>query len=242
MMEDWTGTADRCPRVVEFIGLAGSGKSTLTTALLKNTNGTVAVVPPYFREMRDIPFFVVNAIRALPFLVSVILKNRLDRYPTAREVAWIVILTGWHRRLKAQASRTDKVLVLDQGPVFMLAMLYLYGPKVLQRSTAARWWASMARKWGGTIHLLICLEASERTLVARIRRREVWHGVKDRSDLEACEYLSRYRTAYAHVLSLLNGDGARVEVMSVNTERHSIKETMELLSQRLALKEAMKGL
>ena len=242
MTEDRSVAAGRTPRIVEFVGLAGSGKSTLTTALQERTNETILVEPPFFRRVRDLPFFALNLVRALPFLVGITFRSQRDRCLTAREVAWIVILTGWDRRLRAQARRTDKVLVLDQGPVFMLTVLHLTGPLVLRSSVASRWWAGMADKWGATIDLVVNLEASEKTLLARVRRRPIWHGLKGMSDSEAREFMSRYRAAYSDVLLLLGSGGNKVGTLSLNTERHSVKETLDLVSRTLILQEASRGL
>jgi hypothetical protein len=62
------------------------------------------------------------------------------------------------------------------------------------------------------------------------------------SDSEAREFMSRYRAAYSDVLLLLGSGGNKVGTLSLNTERHSVKETLDLVSRTLILQEASRGL
>lgn len=62
----------------------------------------------------------------------------------------------------------------------------------------------MFNQWAHTIDLVIWLDASEEILIKRIRSREKWHPVKESPVQEMKDYLSRYQSAYEHIISELS--------------------------------------
>ena len=62
------------------------------------------------------------------------------------------------------------------------------------------------QSWAQTLDLVICLDAPDAMLAARIRTRAKTHGVKNGTDQEIYEFLARYRRSYNHVISALTAD------------------------------------
>jgi shikimate kinase len=218
-------TMERPPLVVELVGPAGAGKTTLAQALKQRSKRILIGTAPQIRRVGHIPFFARNSLLLVPTLFHLHYKNN-GRWLTPREIAWMVILKGWHRVLGRQASKNGTIVVLDHGPVAMLASLRFFGPENLKSQSAKKWWDSTYKQWADTLDMVIWLDTSDATLVERIRARDVWHRVKVKSDSEAFEFLARWRPVYEQVISELTVDSHGPKVFHLDTGQESLDETV----------------
>jgi shikimate kinase len=222
-------------RIVELIGLAGAGKSTIAERLPRHSDRVVVEELPYFRRLQELPFFSVNTLLSLPGLISQAAAINGGRWLSRDEILWMVLLQGWHRRLMRRAADGDKVILLDQGPVFLLMELDLFGPARIKWPKAKHWWLRTTQRWAGVIDAAIWLDAPDEILVRRIRARQRWHGVKERSDSEAIEYLCRYRVAFEKVVSMLAESREDIRVVRINTGAESPQQTVRRVLSILAI-------
>ena len=139
---------------------------------------------------------------------------------------FMLILNGWYRMLKQRAYQNGKIVILDQGPVYMLTVLSLFGPERIKSNYMLRWWEESYRHWAETLHLVIWLDTSLPVLVERIRRREIWHSVKDRDEENAYQYLESYRNGYESVISKLVAYSKTLKILHLDTGQNSLEETM----------------
>jgi len=216
-------------RVVELAGLAGAGKSTVAQALGQCSKQILVEEPPYFRKISDIPFLAWGTLLLLPTLFRLSFREIGRGGLEGREIAWMVVLLAWHRRLRLPMPNGGQVLILDQGPVFLLMMLHLFGPETLRSPSAKKWWTRTCRQWADTLDTVIWLDAADATLVERIRARDVWHGVQERSAKDAVEYLGRYRESYGQVISLLTANKHDLKVLTFDTGRESLDKVVDKL-------------
>jgi uridine kinase len=87
---------NRLSHIIEIIGPAGSGKTTLAKALGQHDNIKLIEYPPYYRKYKDLPFFTRNTVETIPTILKLnLLRNGkgLARW----DMAVMVILQGWHR-------------------------------------------------------------------------------------------------------------------------------------------------
>ena len=214
---------DKPHLIVELVGPAGAGKTTLAQALNQCSRNTLISIPPYFRRIEHIPFFARNTLLLSPTLLHLYFTKD-GRWLTPKEMAWMVTLKGWHRALGRQASHNGTITLLDQGPVFMLAWLYGFGPKNLRGQSAKKWWSSTSKQWADTLDMVIELDTSDTILLERIRTRGKWHSVKGQSEAEVFEFLAHWRAAYEQVLSALTADGRGPKVFHFDSARQSLDE------------------
>jgi thymidylate kinase len=205
--------------VVELAGPAGSGKTTLLQALSQRNRQIVIGAHPQGRQMRDLPFFIGNAILLVPTFLR--LWQNGGRL-TGSEAARMIRLKGWHRFLGRQA--TGRVVILDQGPVYTLATLRGFGPESLNSQGFQSWWDGMLRQWASILDMVIWLDAPDRVLAARINTRRKGHAVKGKSEQEALEFLEHYRTAYAEMLSALSTNSGGPRILVFDTSLESLDE------------------
>jgi shikimate kinase len=216
--------AKRPPLVVEFVGPAGAGKTTLSQAMSRRSKKILIGAPPDVRSVADIPFFARNALLLMPTLLRLYQNN--SRWPTRREIAWMTILKGWHHVLGRQVSNDGTVIVLDQGPVFMLAKLHSFGPESLKSSSAEKWWSGTYNQWAATLDMVIWFDASDTLLLERIRARNCWHRVKEKSEQEAFKFLARYRRSYEQIISALTANGGP-RILCFNTDQESLSQIVD---------------
>jgi gluconate kinase len=220
--------AASCPRslIVELIGPAGSGKTTVAQMLQRRSDAQLAVLP-YYRSARQVPFFAANSLGTLPTIARLDFQRpRLSR----RQIAWMVILRGWHRQLLKQAAGGAGVLVLDHGPIFLLAGLQVLGPSPLTGNAARSWWAAMYRQWAAALDMVVWLDAPDPVLARRIRQRDQVHFVKDEPDVAIFEFLQQFRAAFYTVIEGLGAAGRGPPLLHLDTGRCSACEAVQQIA------------
>jgi thymidylate kinase len=233
-VKGYGGAVNGKTRIVELTGLAGAGKSTTARMLAQRSPRVVVEQAPYFRRIRDIPFFVSNAIMLLPTLIHLPpVWKRSKRFRA--QALWMMVLRGWRRRLERFLSNDGQTIIMDQGPICTLTLLYVFGSETLGSPRLRKWWLETCRQWAGTLDAIAWLDAPSEVLVERIRARAVWHGVKEKTDAEAYSYLGQYREAYRYVLSLLGADGGGPNVIEIDTSREPVDNVVARLCLELGL-------
>lgn len=223
--------------IIEFIGPAGVGKSTLTKALSERLACVKLETPPSFRKVEDIPFYVRNTFSLLPILSRIYLR-RNGKLPPREFFVFRVMLNGWHQVLKQEALRSGSIIILDQGPVYMLTILTMFDSGGFKANNSEKYWDCAFRNWAETLDVVVRLDTSLPILVQRIRTREIWHKVKDRSDVDAYRYLESYRLGFENVISRLKAYSSTLRILRVDTGRNSLEETMENVIAELHLEDA----
>ncbi len=207
--------------VVELLGPAAAGKSSLLHGLTQSNESFVVGVRLRIRNIGHIPYFASNALLLLPTFLR---QYGNDRWFTWEEIKMLVYLRGWHHVLRRQAV-DGTIIILDQGPVFKLTRLYAFGPENMRRQSFDRWWDSMLKQWSLVLETVIWLDAPDATLLNRIRSRTSWHEVKDMSEQEGLRFLARYRRSYEEVISKLAAISG-TKVVRLNSDQNSIRKIL----------------
>ena len=214
-------TNHNSPRIVEIIGPAGSGKTTLCRALSPCKKIFYIGNFPDVRKFSSAPFFIWNGLRISPALLG--LPKHNSRKLTRREFAWLSILRGWPGILKRNL-KNNQITILDQGPVFLLTETSEFGPKYLRGQNANPLWQDLYSRWGNTLDLIVWLDAPDTHLMNRIRNRDKGHVVKNESDETTFEFLARYRKAYEQTISNLSANHSDLKILRFDTSKTSAEE------------------
>ena len=182
--------------VVELVGPAASGKSSLIGSLTQSNEGFTVGAAPRRRRIWDVVNFVGNAVLMLPIFLG---QYRNDRWFTWEEIKDLVFLKGWHHAFRHQAAHGSITLV-ENSPIFKLTRLHAFGPENMLGQSFDGWWASMFKQWGNTVDTIIWLDAPDDILIARVHARGRWHRIMGMSGKEANEFLARYRQSYEKIL------------------------------------------
>jgi thymidylate kinase len=188
----------RPPLIIELIGPAGAGKTTLSRALKRRSEKIQIGAEIELRKIKYMPVFVRNALLLLPIILY---RWHYSRWFTWEEIKYLIYLRGWPRVLKQQAAQGGDAILLDHGPVFKLATLNGFGPVRLQTKGFGSWWNDMFRQWASIVDIVIWLDAPDPILEKRINSRNQRHAVKGRSEFEVLHFLARYRASYEQILA-----------------------------------------
>jgi len=189
------------PRVVEIIGVAGAGKTTLSRALGGYPELFRLCYYPRINRITDAPFFIFYGLRLFPSLFR--LYQRPSRRLSTREFAWLAILYGWPYILQRDIKNAQQVMVMDQGPVYLLAEIREFGPEYLKSEAAEKFWQEIYCRWAATLDLIVWLDTEDAYLMERIQTRAKGHVVKHKQTPIVLDFLERFRKAYKEVVSTL---------------------------------------
>jgi hypothetical protein len=206
--------------LVEVLGPAGSGKTTVATALATRDRAIVTDIP--LPRRRTLPFRARTLVRSIPWRLRAPAGAgpAFDRRG-ARAMAY---LEAWRHAIRAGRAPAS-VTVLDHGPVFRLAYLIAFGPRMTRTAGFHRWWVAEVEAWSRSLDLLVVLDAPNDSLLERIAARDRAHAVKGRPAAEGRLYLERYREAFETVLSRFAGAGGP-DVVRIDTVESDLEQTV----------------
>ena len=213
--------AEKHSRIVEIVGPAGAGKTTLYRALSHHNQSVQPGNFPDVRQLSNLPFFFWNSLQISPALLGLPKNN--SRKLTRRELAWLSILRGWPDKLD-QGLDQNKIIVLDQGPVYLLTETSEFGPDYLREQIAKKFWDGFYSRWANALDMIIWLDTADIDLLNRIRTREKEHIIKNESAETTFEFLARYRKAYDRIITNLTTINKNLKVRRFDTAKNTTEE------------------
>ncbi len=207
--------------VVEIIGPAGVGKTTLLRALSQSHRKIQSDF--HLSRIRKIPFFVNNT---LDFLPTFLRHFRHSRWFNWRETRSMVYLKAGLHVLEQQVSNNDVVIMLDHGPIYRLAFLREFGPEITTSQLYKRWWHKLLNQWIATLDIIILLDAPNEILLKRIRDRDRKHTIKEICEQDAFEFLNSYRTSFEQILAESMTDH-QVTILRIDTNQEPVAQIVD---------------
>lgn len=210
--------SEKKPLVVEILGPAGAGKSTLARALSERDNNFLADIPLSRKD--KIPFFVSNTILMLPPYVR---NYRHSNWFDWREARSMAYLKAALHALEKKSPDNEMVTLLDHGPIYRLTFLREFGPEITTSNTFERWWTRLLNEWIDALDMVIWLDAPNDVLLKRIRNREQIHTIKQKSETEAYEYLDSYRNSFEQLIAESGADN-QMTLIRFDTHQESVAQ------------------
>src|SRR4030067_665442 len=97
----------KSPLIVELVGLAGAGKTTLARALSQRDEKILVAADLELRKREHIPIFAGHVPLLLPLFLR---RCRSSRWFTWDEIKAMVYLKGWPRVLSHKATQNSTVV------------------------------------------------------------------------------------------------------------------------------------
>jgi cytidylate kinase len=216
---------------IEIAGPAGSGKSTLTRALVAGNSKIVNVDPPKPQRFRDLPFFLRNFFPSLPMYISLLGEG--DRRLSKREFAWWMILNGWSKQILSLPNGGLRSYIFDQGPVFLLTSLYDFGPTSMRSNVFINQWEPLFKKWAEVLDMVVFLDAPNECLLNRINSREKEHIIKNEKQEVAYEFLDKWKASYQDVMHVFSTQPLSPRIMMVDTEKVPLNRVCRLIKMEI---------
>mgnify|MGYP005848819461 CR=1 FL=1 len=195
--------------VVEVMGPAGAGKTSLAQALAR--------MDPRVRVGFDVarrawfPRVLSAHVRLLPPWLA---RRPRGRWFTWNELKSMAFLEAWLPA--ARRAEPGTVTVVDHGPVYRLARLAGSGPEVVASERFRRWWDRCLVGWLDVLDLVVHLDAPDEALLERVERRGHWFLGAERPQGEKRAFLDRYRAWFEAVLASAD---ARLRVLRLRSDR-----------------------
>jgi hypothetical protein len=195
------------PLVLEAVGVAGSGKSTLIQRL-GDDPGAWSGVPIGRAQSASRQLWA--ALRFIPFSPSA--APGRTRWFSRQDLRDIAYLEGWERRLSELGVMPGgpSLVSFDHGPVFRLARLEEFGPDATRADSFKGWLRRTADRWSRTLDVIVVLDAPDATLLGRIRMRSQPHLIQAAADTDALDFLERFRQAHERFVTLMAERGVTV--------------------------------
>ncbi len=208
------------PALLELVGPAGAGKS----MVLQSLAARVAVRPA---SVWSIPkaVLLVSAVRLLPTLLR--FCGQAQSFPWD-DVKHLIRLKALYQLLTHRAAGSHELVVLDEGPVFALSWLHVFGHPAIHNGVLAAWWRRTLHEWAAAIDAVILLDAPDPVLARRIRQRDKALSVRDKSDPEIFAFSASFRAAFGRVIAALASEGGPI-VLTFGTGAASPEQVAERL-------------
>lgn len=200
--------------IVELVGPAGAGKTTLARELTRRDPGIREGLR--LTRARHLRYWLSCLVRFAPLLAggSAPAGPILDR-GRLRSMAY---LEGWLGEARRGDAFGTWAVLLDHGPLYRLAQLQASGSP----PSFEQWWNGMRSRWLDTLDLVFWLDAPGDVLSDRIVARPRWHVTKDLSQEERDGFVAGQRAALANLVDDVARLG-RSRVVRLDTERDSIE-------------------
>jgi hypothetical protein len=192
------------PVLVEVIGPAGAGKSSLISALRA---GDDTIRRGRSLRAADLALIVRRAPLWLPVTARLALAAPAVAREYARHLARIGAMDAVVRRDIATGATA---ILLDEGPVFSMARMLAFNERSPGYGMVALYVEDAAARWASILDAVVCLDADDAVLTERIRSRRKAHRIKESGEEAATEFLRRYRRSYDTVTAHLASAGVIV--------------------------------
>lgn len=203
------------PLVIELVGPAATGKTTLLRALGARDTRIRAGVR--VDRVRDLPLVLIHSLRVAPVLLGALGHDVRAGWSAALHLVRLNTVLAIVTRADPGTAPT---VVLDEGPTFILTRLAAFHDRRAGGVLFESAWERGLRRTAGVLDAIVWLDAPDAVLARRIRDREKAHRIKSASDGELRHFLAHYRGTYARVVDRIAAAGA-TRVLRFDTSRQS---------------------
>ena len=201
------------PTIVELVGPPGVGKSTIVESLLSRDRRF---------EPRPIPA-QRSYLGRLGWNVLVVLGMALRHRMMSRLHGQTVRSLAYLRALPQMLAKRpgDRVVVFDQGPIFLLTR-----PETFDERVSA-WRAGALETWNALLDVVVLLDAPDEILIDRVNARSKEHRIKDAAADAAGEFLAQSRAVYYDAMDAFEGEVRGPTILRLDTSRLSAAEAAD---------------
>jgi hypothetical protein len=190
-----SGVLNKHPHIIEMVGVAGTGKSTLRNAMMQRDKRIIFFDRP--GNISYLPFLIKMVILWLPLYLK---EYRHTRWFTVQEIRNMGYLDTWISRIHYRALFNENIFIIEPGSVYWLSTLQGNGPEITNHPRFQRWWKHEFQRWASELDAIIWLDAPEDVCYQRINTRHQWHQFLECRAESALEELTLYRKYYQKIV------------------------------------------
>lgn len=191
-------------QVVEIVGVAGAGKSTLSRAICQHHLGCRLAPFLDVGKLAHTPYVLHSLTRLAPIVVV-----GLSRKPRMswREIKLVIYINEWPRYIARSCRPGQSMFVLDQGPIYALGRLEAMSKPFIRSTSYRRWRLQMTETWAKKLTRIVFLDAPDPVLIERIGGRSQPHETKGKLPEVGYEFIGRHRRAFDHIVASIKMAG-----------------------------------
>jgi shikimate kinase len=179
------------PHIIEMVGVAGTGKSTLRKAMMQRDKRIQFFDRP--GNLSYLPFIFKLATLWLPLYLT---YYRNSKWFSTQEIRNMGYLDTWISRIRYRALFNDNIYIIEPGSVYWLATLQECKVGLVKHPRFQRWWKKSILHWASSLDAIIWLDAPEEVCFKRVHSRDQWHQFLEISTDNAMQELKCYRNYY----------------------------------------------
>jgi thymidylate kinase len=208
------------PRIIEIVGLAGTGKSTLVRALQKR-NEQIKIFP--------LPktWFYGSLTKRAPLWLPIWFQSRGSaRGFTREELISLGCIDTWLPFIQRKISTNQDIAIMEPGSVYWLTKLQGFGWKSTGQSRYQCWLQNKFEQWSAAVDVMIWLDAPEELCLKRVLGREQWHDAKAMDSEDILERFRGLRKSYEQIILKMVSKRPR-KVFHFLTDQISTEEILD---------------
>jgi hypothetical protein len=207
--------------LVELVGPAGSGKSTVY-GMLRAGDPAIEGRP----TLRHREYAGIAAASVVGAFATLVRRRAFGWETPLEQVRMMAYLRAMPRILTGPTG--PAAIVFDQGPLFFLTR------PSLMHERLATWRSRMFDTWAPLLDLVVFLDAPDALLRERINTREKWHALKGSDGRSALEVLRTSRQVYERALGELAARPVAPAIVRLDTSTRSPDEIANAILAELA--------
>jgi shikimate kinase len=204
--------------LVELVGPAGAGKSTVFQSLLARDQAILS--RPSLRKTKYAAVVAVNIVGALATLIR---RGAIERHARTEQVLMMMYLQTLPRILPWLVSPGRTAMVFDQGPLFFLTR-----PSLMDRRLA-KWRNGMLDTWAPLLDVVVFLDAPDTLLRERVNTRQKSHALKGAEARSALEVLRTSRQVYERTIEAVAARPGGPTILRFDTSTRSADEIADAI-------------
>jgi hypothetical protein len=232
-MKPITRIMDQRPHIIEMVGVAATGKSTLEKAMMQRN----ARIKPFDQpgDISYLPFLIKLAIIWFPLYLK---EYRHTRWFTVQEIRNMAYLDTWISRIRHRALLRDDIFTVEPGSVYWLSTLKGCGPEITNHPYFQRWWQREYKRWALALDAIIWLDAPEEVCFERIHSRDQHHQFLDCTAENALAQIKYDREYYQRVVPEM-ASRYSIKVFYFRTDQISTEQMVEQIFSDVELWEKL---
>lgn len=220
----------KCPvKVVEIVGLPGTGKTTIANRLVKKCGNVKLLESPSTDHLQYAPFFIKNLLSIASYIYFLLRHG--DHSISRREIAWLSILKGWPALIHNLDKKKECLTLLEQGSIYFITALDIFGSSYLHHKQMDNYWNLIYKQWAETLDICLFIDAKNECLQKRIENREKSHLLKGKDSETVGNYLNMWRNGYLQVIKKLQSINPKIKVIEFDNEKMDIEEALTRIQE-----------
>ncbi|KZY96875.1 hypothetical protein A3752_10760 [Oleiphilus sp. HI0081] len=208
--------------LIEVIGVAGSGKSTLCGSL-KSQNPKMSLSPKLARARMIHWIFVYTMLHGW----KIFLKSKKGSFSSNLKLYLHMKCTL--RELKKKSSSQT---VFDQGIIYQFASYKYFGFGDSSSEYLTSVFDDIVKTYLCYLNILVYLKIQDTLALERVSKRSSYHMLNDFSELNKADFIAYYQDYYDSVVQIAGQCGCKV--VEVDTSYKTPDQVKEIVSLSLA--------